>query len=290
MKITRVINNNVICAVNMRRQEVMLIGSGIGFQKKKGDEVDQEKIEKEFFLKSKNVAGKLYALLSQIPVEYMRISDSIIKEAKEALGKELNENIYITLTDHISFAVARYLNGLSFNNALLWEIKKFYGPEFKIALKAVEMINHEFDVDLPEDEAGSIALHIVNAELGSKMEEVMEMTQMMHKILNIVRYQYKTNFNESSLNYMRFVTHLKFFGYRLFSNNIDEDHMNGSNDKEFQELIRLKYKEEYACSLKIKELIRQDYGKELPDEELIFLTVHIKRVITEEQTQRQQNN
>lgn len=286
MKITRVINNNVICAVNIRRQEVMLIGSGIGFQKKKGDEVDQEKVEKEFFLKSKNVAGKLYALLAQIPVDYMRVSDQIIREAKETLGKELNENIYITLTDHICFAVARYLNGMSFNNALLWEIKKFYGPEFQIALKAVELINREFNVDLPEDEAGSIALHIVNAELGSKMEEVMEITQMMHKILNVVRYQYKINFNEASLNYMRFVTHLKFFGYRLFSHTMDTAQTEGSHDEEFQELIRLKYKEEYDCSLKIKELIKQDYGKDLPEDELVFLTVHIKRVITEEQGQQ----
>ncbi|WP_390925679.1 CAT RNA binding domain-containing protein, partial [Paenibacillus xylanexedens] len=28
MKITRIINNNVVCAVNERRQEMMLLGSG----------------------------------------------------------------------------------------------------------------------------------------------------------------------------------------------------------------------------------------------------------------------
>lgn len=276
MKITRIINNNVICAVNVRRQELILLGSGIGFQKKKGDEVDEEKIEKEFFLKSKNVTGKLYALLAQIPIEYMRVSDSIIKYAKETLGKELNENIYITLTDHINFAVVRYLNGLSFKNALLWEIKKFYAPEFSIALKGVDIINKEFNVELTEDEAGSIALHIVNAELGSEMEETMKITQLIQKVLNLVRYQYKINFNENSLNYMRFVTHLKFFAYRLFSNNTIE-----SNDEEFQDIIKAKYKNEYQCSLKIRELIKQDYQKELTEEELVYLTVHIKRVIME---------
>ncbi|MFT8348980.1 BglG family transcription antiterminator LicT [Clostridium saccharoperbutylacetonicum] len=276
MKITRIINNNVICAVNVRRQELILLGSGIGFQKKKGDEVDEEKIEKEFFLKSKNVTGKLYALLAQIPIEYMRVSDSIIGYAKETLGKELNENIYITLTDHINFAVARYLNGLIFKNALLWEIKKFYAPEFSIALKGVDIINKEFNVELTEDEAGSIALHIVNAELGSEMEETMKITQLIQKVLNLVRYQYKINFNENSLNYMRFVTHLKFFAYRLFSNNTIE-----SNDEEFQDIIKAKYKNEYQCSLKIRELIKQDYQKELTEEELVYLTVHIKRVIME---------
>lgn len=281
MKITRIINNNVICAINIRRQEVILLGSGIGFQKKKGDEVDKEKIEKEFFLKSKNVTGKLYALLAQIPAEYMAVSDSIIKEAKETLGKELNENIYITLTDHINFAVTRYLNGLNFKNALLWEIKKFYEPEFKIALRGVDRINKKFNVDLPEDEAASIALHIVNAELGSKMEEVMEMTQLIQKVLNLVRYSYRINFNEDSLNYMRFITHLKFFSYRLFTNKSVE-----SDDVEFQDIIREKYKSEYECSLKIRELIRQDYQKELTEEELVYLTVHIRRVVMEEKIRK----
>ena len=281
MKITRIINNNVICAINSRRQEVILLGSGIGFQKKKGDNVDKEKIEKEFFLKSKNIAGKLYALLAQIPGEYMAVSDSIIKEAKETLGKELNENIYITLTDHINFAVTRYLNGLNFKNALLWEIKKFYAEEFKIALKGVETINKEFNVNLPEDEAASIALHIVNSELGSKMEEVMEMTQLIQKVLNIVRYNYKINFNEESFNYIRFITHLKFFSYRLFSNKTIEN-----NDLEFQDIIREKYKCEYECSLKIRDLIKHDYEKELTDEELVYLTVHIRRVVMEEKNKK----
>lgn len=277
MKITRIINNNVICALNMRRQEVILLGSGIGFGKKKGDEVDCNKIEKEFFLKSKDVTSKLYSLLSQIPIEYMRISDSIINLAKETLGKELNDNVYITLTDHINFAVTRYSSGLRFKNALLWEIKKFYEPEFAVALKGVEMINEKFNAELPEDEAASIALHIVNAELGSNIEEVMEMTQLIQKVLNLVRYYYKINFNENSLNYMRFVTHLKFFAYRLFSNTILQ-----SDDDEFQEIIRSKYEDEYKCSLKIKELIEQEYQKQLTEEELVYLTVHIKRVITEE--------
>ncbi len=45
----------------------------------------------------------------------------IIQYAKQSLNKELNENIYLTLTDHINFAVARYKQGMNFNNALLSE-------------------------------------------------------------------------------------------------------------------------------------------------------------------------
>lgn len=275
LKITRVINNNVICAVNPRRQELILLGNGIGFQKKKGDPVDIEKIEKEFYLKSKNVAGKLYALLAQIPMEYMRVSESIIKTAKLELKAELNDNIYITLTDHISFAVTRNKNGVELKNGLLWEIKKFYASEYKVALKALDIINREFNVNLKEDEAGAIALHIINAELGYDMEGTVKITQFIQKILKIVRYYFKVDLDEDSLYYVRFITHLKFFAYRLFSTtNIPIE----NRDIDFQELIKSKYKEEYQCSLKIREQIRQVYGKELTDEDLIYLAVHIRRV------------
>ncbi|MNW25367.1 Transcription antiterminator LicT [compost metagenome] len=277
MKITRIINNNVVCAVNDRRHEMMLLGSGIGFQKKKGDDVDAGKIEKEFFLKSKNVTGKLYALLAQIPMEYIRVSDSIIQYAKQSLDKELNENIYLTLTDHINFAVSRFKQGMNFNNALLSEIKAFYANEYRVALKALDMINQEFNITLPEDEAGFIALHIVNAELGSEMEDTMKITQLIHKVLNIIRYQFKIHFNENSLHYTRLITHLKFFAYRLFNNTVVK-----SNDSDFLHIIKEKYKLEYQCSLRIAQLIRIDYGKELTEDELVYLTVHIKRVTDEE--------
>ena len=101
------INNNVICARNERNQERILVGKGIGYKTKAGDEVDSSKVEKEYFLKSKNITGKLYALLAQTPEVYMEIADAIMKRAQQALGTELDEAILLHLIDHISFAVSR---------------------------------------------------------------------------------------------------------------------------------------------------------------------------------------
>lgn len=49
-----------------------------------------------------------------------------------------------------------------------------------------------------------------------------------------------------------------------------------SNDNDFLNIIKEKYKLEYQCSLRIAQLIRVDYGKELTEDELVYLTVHIK--------------
>ena len=127
------INNNVICARNERNQERILVGKGIGYKTKAGDEVDSSKVEKEYFLKSKNITGKLYALLAQTPEVYMEIADAIMKRAQQALGTELDEAILLHLIDHISFAVSRMKQGLEFKNVLLWEIRNFYSKEFEVA-------------------------------------------------------------------------------------------------------------------------------------------------------------
>ncbi|MGN0026383.1 MAG: PRD domain-containing protein, partial [Clostridium sp.] len=206
MRITRIINNNVICAVNERNQERILLGAGIGFQKKKGEKVEKNRIEKEFFLKSKSVSGKLFSILTQIPMEYMRVTESIIKYAKETLNEELSENIYLTLTDHISFSMARQEKGLPFSNALLWEIKRFYPKEFAIGLKALEFLNEEFNIELPEDEAASIAMHIVNAELGGGIRDTIQVTEVIQNVLNVIRYHFKIDIDENSLYYSRFLT------------------------------------------------------------------------------------
>lgn len=63
-------------------------------------------------------------LMSDIPIEYVEISDEIIQYAKTILGVELHDSIYISLTDHIHFAIERYRLGMDIKNALYWEIKR----------------------------------------------------------------------------------------------------------------------------------------------------------------------
>lgn len=64
-------------------------------------------------------------LLSDIPIEYVDCSDEIIRYAQTILGSKLHDSIYISLTDHIHFAIERYRQGIEIRNAILWEIKSY---------------------------------------------------------------------------------------------------------------------------------------------------------------------
>ena len=273
MKISRVINNNVICVINEANEELVLMGKGIAFQKKKGDEIDESKIEKEFSMRNKNISSNLATMLSEIPTEHINLSNAIIEKAKKTLNKELNDNIYFTLTDHINFAIKRFNEGYAFNNALLWEIKKFYPKEFNIGQDALIMIWEELGIELPEDEAGFIALHIVNAQLNSNMNNTMEITKLIQSVLKLVKYYYHIDLDESSVYYTRFITHLKYFAQKVLSNKV----VPNKKDDLFT-IIQIKYKEAFECAKKIADFVERDYNKKLSEEELVYLTVHIRRI------------
>ena len=50
MKIDKVMNNNVVSSIDEDGQEIIVVGTGIGFQGKEGKVVDEKKIQKIFRL------------------------------------------------------------------------------------------------------------------------------------------------------------------------------------------------------------------------------------------------
>ena len=274
MKIEKILNNNAVISIK-DNQEIIIIGRGIAFQKRAGDQIAEEQIDKIFTLENEDMMTNFKTLIADMPIEYMQLSEKIIAYAKMKLGKKLNESIYIHLTDHIYYAVDRFKNHLPIKNGLLWEIRQLYRDEYEVGLEALNMICDQFGVILPEDEAGFLALHFINAELNEEMPVVHDMTKIMQEILTLVRYHFKIDFNENSLHFYRFITHLKFFAQRLVKGN----HYDSSTDDDLYQVIQMKYPEAHTCALKIKKFIESMYTYVLTDEEMIYLTIHIERVV-----------
>lgn len=274
MKIAKVINNNVISVLQADGSELVMMGRGIAFQKKVGEEVEQEKIQKVFALKNKQTSDNFKMLLREVPIELMVVVEEIINDAKNNLGKKLSENIYVSLTDHINFAIERVQKGAEIKNALLWEIKQLYKEEFLVGLKALEQIKQKFNISLPEDEAGFIAIHIINAEMNEDVINTMNITKFIQQIINIVKYHFNIEFEEDSLNYFRFITHLKFFAQRIFKGTHYEN-----DDDYLYIMIKQKHKEAASCTEKIKDYIKYKYEHDLTNEEMLYLTIHIERVV-----------
>lgn len=276
MKIYKILNNNVIVTLDAKGNELIVTGRGIGFKKREGDLIDSSLIEKQFSLNNKETFPKFEELLSKIPFEVLTTSEIIINHAKQCIDGKLQDSIYISLTDHIHFAIERHKQGFDIPNGFLWEIKKFYPKEFRIGLYALSIIKERLSIELPEDEAGFITFHIVNAQLNDTMPNIVNMTKIMREILNIVKYHFNFEYDENSLSYQRFVTHLKFFAHRILSHSKQIQ-----QDNSLYELVRQKYKLAYLCTKQIDLHLIQQYQHPLSDDESLYLTIHIERLRTE---------
>ena len=272
-RISRVIGNNFVCTVDAGGKEIILRGLGIGFKKHAGDLVPAQQVEKIYDLRDPEKYSRLRDLLADVPPEFLDVSTEIIETAESRIGRRLSENIYITLTDHICFAVERLRSGVQYPNHLLWEITNFYPAEFAIGEQALEIIDARLGFRLPRDEAGFIALHIVNAEIDGKMSDMVRITELIRKIVGVVQDYYGVTLDEQSLDYGRFLTHLKFLGQRITQNRYVAD-----DDSEFQNMIVRRYQQDYRCAERIREQLRETFSVQLPSEEMTFLTIHLHRL------------
>ena len=279
MKVGKILNNNVVVVFEDGKTEKIVMGRGIAFGKKIGDTIDKEKIDKTFLLENSDNNSKLQQLLKDIPSEYLNTTEKIIEYARTKAERSLNDFLYITLIDHIYMAIARTKEGINIKNMMLWDIKKFYKDEYNIGLKALDIIENDFNIRLSDDEAGFIALHIVNAQSNpqcNKIQKIEEVTNLINSIVKIVQYHFNIQFEEESVYYYRFITHLKFFALRLFSDTIYND--NNSNDENLLLTVIEKYKSSYECTLKILKYINEVYSYSISEEEQLYLTIHIEKV------------
>ena len=278
MVIEKVINNNIVSAYDEDGREVVIMGRGIGFGVRAGAKIKESKIEKVFRIESRSVAEQLKELLIHMPLERVQISDDIISFAKSTLKLKLNQSIYVTLTDHINFAIDRYKKGINLENALLWEIKRFYPQEYELGEYSIRLIRDRLHVELPEDEAGFIALHFVNAEYGTDIRDALHFPNQMKDILAIVTEELGIELDEGTLHYERFITHVKFLLQRVYRKELLPNEEN-----ELAEMMKVKYPKEYACSEKIAEYIEKTANCKLSGEEIMYLSIHIRRVTMAEE-------
>lgn len=273
MKIDKIINNNVI-SVTQNNQERVVMGKGIGFQKQEGDIVEESKIDKIFDLSSQEISDRFKTLLIEVPIEVVQAVEKIIEVAKIEYNKDLSDTIYVALTDHINFAIERQQEGMAIKNGLLWEIKKFYPTEYEIGVRALDWIDKIVGVKLPIDEAAFVAIHLLNAE-HDNLADYNQVTEMVQNILSLVKYHFRLDFDEESLTYFRFVTHLKFLAQRIFS-----DNPLVTSEIELYDIVKEKYKTAFKCVKKIEVFLLKKYQYEMTRDEALYLTIHIQRLIS----------
>lgn len=279
MKVIKVINNNNLCVLDDNGREQVVSGKGIGFGKKYGDQVDPSQIQKTYLITDSELQKKMISMLKEIPSEYMVFTNDMVEHIKKVYPSKLNESLLVTLSDHIAFAIERKKNGIEFTNPLIGSIRECYPQELNLGEYCVEQMNKQLGIAMTKDEAGFIAMHIINARLDTKMSDVYDITKMINGCVEIAEYYYQGKFSRDSISYERFLIHLKYLAQRLFQNKPLPQTL--SKDDTFVLMIQKTCNKHYKCALCIQEYILKTYKKQIHEDELITLAIHLKKVSTE---------
>lgn len=272
MKITKIINNNTV-ATSANKKEIILMGSGIGFQKKAGDTVDVEKIEKVFQVRDRFVQ-KYEQIFKHIQPRYFKMAEMIRIRAEKELSCVLSPQFIFALADHIAFAIERQKNGEPMPKLMLHEIRLLYEREYQIGEYGRRLVEKEEQITFPADEAGYFALHIVNSKTEESSVDVNNVLILTNGILNIIHEHFAVNCREDDFEYSRFLMHLKFLAARIFTQKQYGLNVMGNMLPE----LTLKEPKLTVVLPEIRAFIEETFDYRISAEEAAYLAVYIIRI------------
>ena len=225
-------------------------------------------------------------MFDQTPFAMIELASRIIDQAEESLQVKFDDYLYIGLSDHLHYALKRARSNKEMPNNLVWEIKRFYPKEYQVAKQSLKIIHHEEGIWLNEDEVGYIALHFVNAqESNIQLATTIQLTEIIQATMRIVQLYFKISFDEDSIDYTRFVTHIHYFLQRFFNS----ERLMEEEDNFVFEQIKLKYPESFQCTLQIEKYLEKRLNITLSNEEKLYFMIHINRVINKREKEGDQN-
>ena len=275
MKLVKKINTSAALAMDRTGHEIVVMGKGIGFPQMPYKLDDLSKIERTFY----DVDPKYLGMIAELSQPIVMVCADIADQAGIELDCSLNPNLPFTLADHIQFAAERLKKGVDLTTPIAYDIRHLYPREAAMADMALKMLNEQTGMNLPASEAISIAMHFINAEAESgDMHSLMLSMQVIAKVNEIVESSLHIQLDKDSYNYSRFATHLRYLIQRLQAG-VQTDNISSN----LRRTLMREYPDIYACTLKVVEYLKNTYGWDCNDDEVVYLIMHIQRVYEREQ-------
>lgn len=267
--VIKALNNNMVF-VKEYGVEKILLAKGIGFNRKAGDIIDENlKIDKIFSIEDENNQQNLKEVYSRVDGEFIAVCEEAIAEICEELGEDLNESIHIGLIDHLALAMKRLKNKEEITNPFIVEIETLYNVEFEMAKKITNKIQKKYKIKFPKGEIGFITLHIHSARKGKKLSNTIKYSYLSNKIVEHIENVFNAKINKKSLDYARFLSHIRFTIERVLTDVILKN--------DLIDVIKKSYPESYRVAEDSAKIIEQTLNKKVIEDEIAYIAMHIER-------------
>lgn len=277
MIVIKKINNNVAICKDNNNHELVAFGKGIGFPSIPYQITDLKKIDRTFY----NISPQYLSLINELSFEIVEFTADQLIKIQDILSYETNPNLVFTLADHLTFAIERAEKGIYVNMPSSYEMELDYPQEMKAAKVIWNAICKKFHIHLSKVEIQGIAMHLINAQLGSKAEELPELEQSSEEIIEqttlIIERELNLHVQRDTFNYARFATHIQYLLKRVFQ----ESYIDSDNFLMYQSICD-EYQEIADCVDKICIYYQNVWSIQLSEEEKLYLILHVNRVCSRE--------
>lgn len=266
------INHNTAVCLDGAGRELIATGKGIGFGEMP-HEVPLDQVQRTFY----GIDPKYLAFIEEVDPEVLEFAAQLASLATQQLSYELSPNLPITLADHIQFALKRAREHMVLPMPLWREVEGAHPVEFRLGEMAVAGMQKTFQVRVQRQEAAGIALSIANAAVSASPRATRaerREEQLFNRIARTIERRMGVAIDEASFAYTRFVSHIRYLLERLESGAPFE-----TENAELYVSLSSQYPKATVCAREVAELIGATYGTELSDEEVLYLILHITRVV-----------
>lgn len=267
--VIKALNNNMVL-VKDKGIEKIILAKGIGFNKKPGDIISENiDIDKIFSIEDEKNQMNLKEVYNRVDGEFVAVCEEAIAEICEELDEELNESIHIGLIDHLALAMKRLKNKEEISNPFIVEIETLYNVEFEMAKKIIKKIQRKYKVKFPPGEIGFITLHIHSARKGNKLSNTIKYSYLANRIVSCIESAFGSKINKKSLDYARFLAHIRFTIERILTDTI--------LNNDLIDVIKKSYPQSYEIAEESAKIIEETLNKKVIEDEIAYITMHIER-------------
>lgn len=272
MIISQILNNNVVTSL-VDDKEVIVMGKSIGFNSKKGQEIDESQVEKVYYLHANIVhdSENIKEIISNTSLIYLEIAERVVAELTKVSGKQFDPMFPIFLADHMSLTIKRAREGQYVENIMWAEIKRVYPVEYNYGKQIVKDLNQRYNINLKRDEAAFLALHILNGYVEAKPFESIDIIEDIRHITNLIYEELDLDLGPDEYITNRFTSHLNYLLQRIYRDELIDDYIDINSFK----FLCNSYPLEYDVLIKVCCYIEKILNYKLNDLEQQYLLLHL---------------
>ncbi|WP_268871959.1 PRD domain-containing protein [Liquorilactobacillus uvarum] len=188
----------------------------------------------------------------------------------------MNPNVIFSLADHINFAIIRQKNYKELTLPFSYDVKQLYPKEFEAGRMAINLVEKELDVNLPQTEITAIAMHFINSQvinIPSITDNTFNLISV--KAISYVESYFNIRIDQNGFSYNRFIMHLRYYLIRISENKQIVDEASTAMIRTFkQESPKI-----YKCTKQIVVMIDEILNSKSTDDEMFYLMIYVKRIV-----------